>query len=58
MRRSIISAVLGIAGSILAGYLGQGLGWYQFGQPVGFIGSVIGAMIILLGYRMMKGKKV
>ncbi len=54
----IITTLLGIAGAVVAGYIGQSLGWYQFGQPAGFIGSVIGAMLLLAGYRMLTGKKV
>lgn len=53
----IITILLGIAGSFLASYLGRALGWYQEGQPAGFIFSVIGAMILLLIYRMIFGKR-
>jgi uncharacterized membrane protein YeaQ/YmgE (transglycosylase-associated protein family) len=54
----IITILLGIAGAVVAGFLGRSLGWYQFGEPVGFIGSVVGAMLLLFGYRMIAGKKV
>lgn len=53
----IITILLGIAGSFLAGYLGQAMGWYRQGEPAGFIFSVIGAMILLLIYRMIFGKR-
>ncbi len=53
----IITILLGIAGSFLAGYLGQALGWYGPGEPAGFIFSVIGAMILLLIYRMIFGRR-
>ncbi len=53
----IITILLGIAGSFLAGYLGRVMGWYREGQPAGFIFSVIGAMILLLIYRMVFGKR-
>lgn len=43
----ILTAALGIAGSLLAGYAGKALGWYSDGQPVGFIASVVGAIILL-----------
>lgn len=43
----ILTAVLGIAGSYAAGFLGQALGLYQAGQGAGFIGSVVGAMLLL-----------
>ncbi len=49
----IITMLLGIAGAFVASYLGQALGWYQPGQPAGFIGSVVGAMILLLLYRFL-----
>ncbi len=53
----IITILLGIAGSFIAGYLGRAMGWYQEGQPAGFIFSVIGAMILLLLYRVIFGKR-
>lgn len=43
----ILTAVLGIAGSFAAGFVGQALGWYQAGQGAGFIGSVVGAIVLL-----------
>ena len=49
----IVTILLGIAGAFVAGYLGQAIGWYQAGQPVGFIASVIGAMLLLLLYRLI-----
>ena len=53
----IITMLLGIAGAFIAGYLGRLVGWYQPGEPAGFIASVIGAMILLLIYRLMAGKR-
>lgn len=52
----IITTLLGIAGSFLAGYVGQALGWYHAGQGAGFIGSIIGAFVLLLIYGFVKGK--
>lgn len=49
----IITILLGIAGSFLAHYIGSAAGWYSEGEPVGFIASVIGAIILLLLYRML-----
>ncbi|MCE5232483.1 MAG: GlsB/YeaQ/YmgE family stress response membrane protein [Xanthomonadaceae bacterium] len=49
----IVTGLLGIAGSLLAGWLGQTLGWYQAGQPAGFIMSVIGAIVLLFLYRLL-----
>jgi len=53
----IITILLGIAGAFVAGYIGRVVGWYQPGQPAGFIASVIGAMILLLLYRMIAGRR-
>ncbi len=53
----IITILLGIAGAFIAGYLGRLVGWYQPGQPAGFIASIIGAMILLLIYRLIVGKR-
>ena len=47
----IITILLGIAGAMVATFLGQALGWYRPGQSAGFIGAVVGAVIILLVYR-------
>ncbi len=49
----IITMLLGIAGSVVASYLGQMLGLYQPGQPAGFIGAIVGAMLLLLLYRLI-----
>jgi uncharacterized membrane protein YeaQ/YmgE (transglycosylase-associated protein family) len=50
----IITILLGIAGSIVFTYLGQFTGLYQEGETAGFIGAVIGAIILLALYRMFK----
>ena len=51
----ILTAVLGIVGSFVAGYLGQAMGWYQAGEGAGFIGSVIGAILVLFVYSRVVG---
>jgi uncharacterized membrane protein YeaQ/YmgE (transglycosylase-associated protein family) len=43
----IMTTALGIAGSLLAGYAGQLLGYYRLGEPVGIVASVAGALVIL-----------
>lgn len=43
----ILTCVLGIAGSFLAGFVGQSLGWYAVGEPAGWIASVLGAVALL-----------
>lgn len=53
----IITMLIGIAGSFVASYLGQKMGWYEQGQPVGFIASVIGAMLLLLLYRLIAPRR-
>jgi uncharacterized membrane protein YeaQ/YmgE (transglycosylase-associated protein family) len=52
----IVTMLLGIAGALLAGWLGQVIGWYKEGQGAGFIASLIGALILLGIYRMFKGR--
>jgi uncharacterized membrane protein YeaQ/YmgE (transglycosylase-associated protein family) len=52
----IMTILLGIAGSFLAGVIGQSLGWYQAGQGAGFIASLIVAIILLVIYRKIRGK--
>ena len=46
----IITTVLGIVGAFVATYLGQAIGWYQAGEGAGFIGAVVGAIILLAIY--------
>ena len=43
----VLTTILGIVGAFLATFLGQSLGWYQAGEGAGFIGAVVGAVIIL-----------
>jgi uncharacterized membrane protein YeaQ/YmgE (transglycosylase-associated protein family) len=50
----IITMLLGVAGAFVATYLGQAIGWYQAGQGAGFIGAVVGAIIILIVYRLVR----
>ncbi len=50
----IATIVLGIAGAFVGGLGGQALGLYKVGEPVGWIGAVVGAVILLLIYRMLK----
>lgn len=52
-RGFILTTVLGIVGALLATYLGQAIGWYQVGEGAGFIGAVIGAVIVLLAWRQL-----
>lgn len=51
-----VTMIVGIVGSVLAYWIGRSMGFYAEGQPVGFIASVIGAMIFLGVLRMIRGK--
>ena len=52
----VMTIVLGIAGSFLAGVIGQFIGWYKAGEGAGFIASVIVAIILLVIYGKIKGR--
>jgi len=52
----IMTALLGIAGSVVASFLGQFLGIYQAGQGAGFIGAIVGAILILFIYTKVKSR--
>lgn len=52
----VITMLLGIAGSIVAGFLGRLLGWYAPGQGAGIIASVLGAVLLLWVYRKTQAK--
>jgi uncharacterized membrane protein YeaQ/YmgE (transglycosylase-associated protein family) len=52
----IMTALLGVAGSFVASYVGAALGLYQPGQPAGFVASVIGAILLLVVYGFVKKK--
>lgn len=49
----ILTTLLGVVGAMVATYLGQAIGWYQAGQGAGFIGAVVGALILLALYGMV-----
>jgi uncharacterized membrane protein YeaQ/YmgE (transglycosylase-associated protein family) len=53
----IVTMLLGVAGSLVASYLGRLVGWYREGQSAGFIMSILGAVLILFVYRLIVGKK-
>jgi len=54
----IITILLGIGGAMVATWLGQSLGWYRPGESAGFIGAVIGAVVILVIYRLVARPRV
>jgi uncharacterized membrane protein YeaQ/YmgE (transglycosylase-associated protein family) len=44
----ILTTILGIVGAVVASWLGQAIGWYQAGEGAGFIGAIVGAVILLV----------
>ena len=53
----IITILLGIAGALLAGWIGHAIGWYGTGEGAGFIAAIVGAIILLGIYRMIAGRR-
>jgi uncharacterized membrane protein YeaQ/YmgE (transglycosylase-associated protein family) len=53
----IITILLGIAGALLAGFIGRAVGWYQPDEGAGFIAAIVGAFLILLIYRLVLGRR-
>ena len=51
----IMTILLGIAGSLLAGFAGQAMGWYAAGQGAGWIASVVGAIVLLFVVGKLRG---
>ena len=51
----ILTCLLGIAGSVGAGFIGQALGWYAAGQGAGWIASVVGAIVLLFVVDKLRG---
>jgi uncharacterized membrane protein YeaQ/YmgE (transglycosylase-associated protein family) len=52
----IVTILLGIAGSLVAGFLGRTLGWYGDNDPVGFVMATIGAILLLVLYRQFRAR--
>ena len=52
----IMTTILGIVGAVVANYIGKAIGWYHEGQPLGFIGAIVGAVIILFIYNLVAGR--
>ena len=46
----ILTTILGIAGALVATFIGKAVGWYEPGQAAGFIGAVLGAILLLIIY--------
>jgi uncharacterized membrane protein YeaQ/YmgE (transglycosylase-associated protein family) len=52
----LITIILGIVGALLATFLGRLIGWYKAGESAGFIAAIIGAIVLLVIYRLVKKK--
>lgn len=53
----IVTMLIGIAGAVLGGFVGRAMGFYGEGEPAGWIMSFIGAIVLLVIYRMMVGRR-
>ena len=53
----LITILLGIAGALVAGFLGQKLGWYRPGEGAGFLAAIVGAVLILFVYRLVASRR-
>ena len=53
----ILTILLGIAGSLLSSWVGQATGYYQPGEPAGFIGALVGAIVILIIVALFRRKR-
>lgn len=52
-----VTIILGIVGAMLGGFLGRALGLYQQNEPAGFVGALVGAIVVLAIYRMATGRR-
>lgn len=53
----VITVLLGVGGALVAGYLGQQMGWYRPGQGAGFLAAIAGSILILIVYRLFAGRR-
>jgi uncharacterized membrane protein YeaQ/YmgE (transglycosylase-associated protein family) len=53
----ILTTILGIVGAFVATYLGQAVGWYRAGEGAGFIGAIVGSVILLFLYGLIMGRR-
>ena len=54
----ILTAILGIVGAVVATYLGQAMGWYAPGEGAGFLGAIVGAIVVLFVWGLVSKKRV
>lgn len=57
-RGFILTTILGIVGAFVATYLGQALHWYQPGEGAGFLGAIVGAIIVLVVWGFVARRRV
>ncbi len=53
----IVTVLLGIAGALVAGWIGKAVGWYDTNEGAGFIAANVGAFLLLLIYRLIAGRR-
>jgi uncharacterized membrane protein YeaQ/YmgE (transglycosylase-associated protein family) len=53
----IVTIILGIVGAFVATWIGQTIGWYREGEAAGFVGAVIGSIVVLVIYRLIAGRR-
>jgi uncharacterized membrane protein YeaQ/YmgE (transglycosylase-associated protein family) len=53
----ILTTILGIIGAVVATYLGQAVGWYRADEGAGFIGAIVGAVVVLLIWSFIAGRR-
>lgn len=53
----VMSILIGIAGSVVGGFLGRAMSFYGSAQPAGWLMSVVGAVVLLLGYHAISGRR-
>ena len=53
----LITMLIGVAGAFIAGFLGHSLGWYESGEAPGIIASILGALVLLVGYRAILSRR-
>ena len=53
----VVTVLLGIAGAVVATFLGRSMGWYAEGQSAGIVASVLGAILLLVIYRLFRGRR-
>ena len=53
----LVTMIIGIAGAVLAGFIGQQLGWYSPGEGAGFLAAIVGAILILFVYRLVARRR-